>query len=139
MKEMAKTLKAWLKEGDYGTTDPVFPSTRGGALSTDAVQYLLTKHANAAQKICPSLKRKRVSPHVLRHTAAMRMLQAGIDRSVIALWLGHESVETTQMYLNADISMKEKILDKLDNIMPPKTYKGRYIADDRLLGFLRSL
>ena len=139
MKEMAKTLKAWLKEGDYGTTDPVFPSTRGGALSTDAVQYLLTKHANAAQKICPSLKRKRLSPHVLRHTAAMRMLQAGIDRSVIALWLGHESVETTQMYLDADISMKERILDKLDDIMPPKTYKGRYIADDRLLGFLKSL
>ena len=136
MKEMTRVLKAWLMERDYQPTDPVFPGTRGGALSTDAVQYLLAKHAATAQFSCPSLKRKRISPHVLRHTAAMQLLQAGVDRSMIALWLGHESVETTQIYLEADTAMKEQILEK---ITPFRTRKGRYKADDRLLDFLRTL
>jgi integrase/recombinase XerD len=136
MKEMTTILKAWLMERDYQPIDPVFPGTRGGALSTDAVQYLLAKHSATAQLRCHSLKRKRISPHVLRHTAAIQLLQAGVDRSMIALWLGHESVETTQIYLEADIDMKEKILEK---ITPFRTRKGRYKADDQLLDFLRAL
>ncbi len=136
MKEMTKVLKAWLSERDYHPKDPVFPGTRGGALSTDAVQYLLTKHSATAQLRCPSLKRKRISPHILRHTAAIRLLQAGVDRSVIALWLGHESVETTLMYLEADTAMKEQILKK---ITPFNSHTSRYVPDDKLLSFLRSL
>lgn len=136
MKQMVVILKTWLKEGDYGPLDPLFPSTRGGSLSNDAVQYLLAKYAVTAQKKCSSLKRKRIAPHVLRHTAAMQMFQAGVDRSMIALWLGHESVETTQIYLDADLTMKEKILEK---IAPFKMPKGRYIPDDQLLSFLSSL
>lgn len=136
MKEMTKVLRAWLKEGNYELTDPLFPSTRGTALSTDAVQYLLKKHIASACNRCPSLKDKRVSPHVLRHTAAMQMFQSGIDLTMIALWLGHESVETTQIYLDANIMLKQKILEK---ITPFKSYKGLYVADDKLLSFLRSI
>jgi len=87
-----------------------FPSIRGGRLSRDAVERLITKYTHRAEPTCPSLKRKSVSPHVLRHAAAMDLLQHGVDRSVIALWLGHESVETTQMYLHADLRLKEKAL-----------------------------
>ena len=136
MKQMIEVLKDWIKEGNYELTDPLFPSARGGPLSTDAVQYLLAKYAAIAQEKCPSLKRKRITPHVLRHTAAMQMLQAGIDRSMIALWLGHESVETTQIYLDANLAMKEKILEKM---VPLNVPKGRYKPDDRLLSFLSSL
>ena len=136
MKQMVVELRAWLKECNGSPEDPLFPSSRGGPLSTDAVQYLLIKYAAIAQNNCPSLKQKRVSPHVLRHTSAMQMLQAGIDRSMIALWLGHECVETTQIYLDADLSMKEKILEKM---VPLKVKKGRYIANDQLLTFLKSL
>ncbi len=136
MKQMVVKLKAWLKECNGRPEDPLFPSSRGGPLSTDAVQYLLTKYVTIAQNKCASLKQKRVSPHVLRHTSAMQMLQAGIDRSMIAIWLGHESVETTQIYLDADLSMKEKILEKM---VPLKVRSGRYKADDQLLVFLKSL
>ncbi len=135
-KPMVLKLQAWLKECNSGPKDPLFPSSRGGSLSIDAVQYLLAKYTAIAQNKCLSLKQKRVSPHVLRHTTAMQMLQAGIDRSMIALWLGHESVETTQIYLDANLSMKEKILEK---IVPVKARNGRYRADDYLLTFLKSL
>ncbi len=93
-----KLLVPWLRKGPQDTVAPVFPSTRGGSLSRDAVERLVTRHRQTAARRCPSLKRKTVTPHVLRHTAAMELLQHGIDRAVIALWLGHESVETTQMY-----------------------------------------
>jgi site-specific recombinase XerD len=100
------------------------------------VQYFLGKHRLTASKVCPSLKHKRVTVHRLRHTAAMDLLQAGVDRSVIALWLGHESVETTQIYLEATLAMKEQALAKTS---PPPGRVARYHPSDQLLGFLNSL
>jgi integrase/recombinase XerD len=129
-------LKAWLREPARGTSDIVFPNARGGRLSADGVQYLVAKHLVAARQRCPSLRQKRVSPHVLRHSAAMELLQGGVDRSVIALWLGHESVETTQIYLDANLALKEEALKKTT---PLNGKAGRYRADDRLLQFLKSL
>lgn len=136
MKGMVKVLKRWLVEHDFKQTDPLFPSVNGGSMSSDAVQYLLGKYIAIASRKCPSLARKRVSPHVLRHTAAMQLLHAGIDHAMIALWLGHESVETTHIYLEADLSLKEKLLE---SFAPLKVHRGRYVADDRLLGFLRAI
>ena len=117
-------------------TRRVFPSSRGGALSRDAVERLVARHHRTAQQHCLSLRRKKVTPHVLRHTAAMQLLQHGIDRSVIALWLGHESVETTQMYLHADLQLKEKALSQTT---PIDVKVGRYQPDDKLLAFLEGL
>lgn len=97
--ELTRVMRAWLRERKRLDGDALFPSLRNRSLSSDAVQKLVAKYANAAGKRCPSLNTKRITPHVLRHTAAVRLLQAGVDRSVIALWLGHEQVETTQMYL----------------------------------------
>jgi integrase/recombinase XerD len=135
-KQAATELKSWFQEGS-GSNGIVFPNARGGQLSADGVQYLLAKYITIAQKKCPSLKEKRVTPHVLRHTAAMELLQAGVDRSVIALWLGHESVETTQIYLDANLSLKEQALAKTTpaNTKPA----GRYRPDDTLLAFLKGL
>ncbi len=115
----------------------VFPNAQGTRLSPDGVQYLLAKHVAVARERCPALKEKRVTPHCLRHTAAMELLQAGVDRSVIALWLGHESIETTQIYLDADLALKEQALAKTTpaNVKPT----GRYRPDDKLLAFLKSL
>jgi site-specific recombinase XerD len=135
-KHAVSVMRAWLCERAGHPSDPVFPNARGGALSRDGVQYLLTKHLNAARKTCPSLRSKRVTPHVLRHSTAMQMLNAGVDRSVIALWLGHESVETTQMYIDADLALKEKVVEKA---APPKSCRGRFRANDRLIAFLKSL
>lgn len=129
-------LKAWLREPRRGDGDVLFPSAQGKRLSVHGVQYLLTKHRIAASKVCPSLKEKRVTVHRLRHTMAMDLLQAGVDRSVIALWLGHESVETTQIYLEATLAMKERALAKTS---PPNGRPGRYQPGDQLLGFLNSL
>ena len=93
-------------------------------LSTDGVEHLLKKHLATAKQQCPSLNKKHVTPHVLRHTTAMELLQCGVDRAVIALWLGHESVETTQMYLHADLKLKEKALAKTAPLgVPPGRYK----------------
>lgn len=111
-KSTVNVLAAWIKEQGKDDGKILFPSVRGGSLSSDSVQHLLAKYVSAARKTCPSLSSKRVSPHVLRHTAAMELLQAGVDRSLIALWLGHESVETTQIYLDADLALKEKVLAK---------------------------
>jgi len=114
----------------------VFPSIRGGPLSRDAIEALVTRHARRARERCPSLQPKQVTPHVLRHTAAMELLTHGVDRSVIALWLGHESVETTQMYLHADLRLKEQALAR---VSPVGITNGRYRPTEPLLAFLESL
>ena len=126
----------WLRECPSEPQDPVFPSSRGGHLSRDGIEYIVAKHTATAERKCRSLQRKHVSPHVLRHTTAMELLEHGIDRSVIALWLGHESVNTTDMYLHADLKMKERALDRTS---PPGSQCGRYKPDDQTLAFLNSL
>jgi site-specific recombinase XerD len=129
-------LKDWLREPQRGDGDVLFPSARGRALSVHGVQYLLDKHRMAASKVCPSLREKRVTVHRLRHTMAMDLLQSGVERSVIALWLGHESVETTQIYLDATLAMKERALAKTT---PSQAKSGRYQPVDPLLSFLNNL
>ena len=129
-------MTTWLRERPSDPGAPVFPSIRGGSLSRDAVESLLARHCRTAERHCPSLKQKNVTPHVLRHTAAMQLFEHGIDRSVIALWLGHESVETTQMYLHADLRLKEQALSR---ITPVDVKPGRYRPDDELLAFLEGL
>jgi integrase/recombinase XerD len=131
------TLKAWLKELPKSKESSLFPNVHGGRLSADAVQYLLGKYVSQAGADYPTLMRKRVSPHVLRHSAAMELLQAGVDCSVIALWLGHESIETTQVYLHAHLAMKEAALAKVPAFH--KAMSVRYRPRDRLLTFLDSL
>jgi site-specific recombinase XerD len=135
-KQTAAVLRAWLREVPDKTDAIVFPSARGARLSADGVQYLLAKHVAVASKSCASLQRRRITPHMLRHTTAMELLQAGMDSAVIALWLGHESVETTQIYLDADLAMKERALAKT---APPEGKPGRYRPTDRLLAFLKGL
>jgi len=136
-KSTAETLRRWIKEQPNGNeTKFLFPSLRGGRLSADAAQHLVAKHAAAAKRVCASLAKKRITPHVLRHTAAMELLQAGVDRALIAIWLGHESVETTQIYLDANLVLKEEILAKT---RPIKSRRGCYRPGDRLLSFLKSL
>jgi len=135
-KSTRAVLKTWLQEPQRGDDGVLFPSARGKQFSVHGVQYLLNKHRMAASKVCPSLKQKRVTVHRLRHTMAMDLLQAGVDRSVIALWLGHESVETTQIYLEATLAMKEQALARTT---PPQGKLGRFQPDDQLMGFLNSL
>jgi site-specific recombinase XerD len=137
---LAKTtvavLKAWLREPAKHNAEALFPNTNGGRLSSDSVADLLAKHVAFACQSCPSLREKHVTAHVLRHSMAMGLLQAGVDRAVIALWLGHESVETTQIYLEANLAMKEEILAKTT---PLNGKPGRYRPGDKLLAFLKSL
>src|SRR5882672_8115193 len=130
-------LQAWLKEPLRKGATALFPNVHGARLSADSVQSLLGKHVRVAHKSCPSLKAKSVSPHVLRHSAAMELLQAGVDCSVIALWLGHESVETTQTYLHAHLALKEAALAKLKPYERGK--RTRFQPNDRLLAFLEAL
>jgi integrase/recombinase XerD len=134
--EAVEVMAQWLLERLDDPAAPAFPSSRGGPLSRDAVERLVSRHQRTAQRHCPSLKRKKVTPHVLRHTAAMQLLRHGIDRSVIALWLGHESVETTQMYLHADLRLKEEALSKVTPLDVPM---GRFRPDNELLAFLDGL
>ena len=126
----------WLAEHHGDETEPLFPSRRNGHLSRDAVGVLVTKHTRRAAESCQSLATKKVTPHVLRHTCAMRLLAAGIDNSVIALWLGHESVETTQIYLHADLAIKQRALERT---APTGTKPGRYQVPDSLIAFLEAL
>lgn len=134
--ETADVMASWLCELNGQPKEPAFPSIRGGPLSRDAVERLVARHSKSAQSHCPSLRRKRITPHVLRHTAAMELLHHGVDRSVIALWLGHESVETTQMYLHADMRLKQKALSRTTPLgVKPAFYK----PDDELLAFLEGL
>lgn len=131
-----KELKAWMKEPMPGDSEFLFPTVHGRRMSADAVQNLLKKYTAIARQTCISLRKKRVSPHIARHTAAMELLQAGVDLSVIALWLGHESIETTQKYLDANIALKEAALAKT---VPINTRSHRFRPDDRLLQFLNGL
>jgi integrase/recombinase XerD len=126
-------LKNWVREHGGMPGDPLFPTRRGSSLSPDAVESLVAEHARTAARTCPSLRGKRVTPHVLRHTNAMQLLQAGVDTATIALWLGHERVQTTDIYLHADMSLKEKALARLT---PLSAKPGRYRAPDALMRFL---
>ncbi len=135
-KPTVAVLRAWLRERPRGGGRVLFPNARGTQLSADAVAYLLAKHVKAAAVQCPSLKDKHVTAHVLRHTMALDLLQAGVDRSVIALWLGHESIETTQIYLEASLAMKEQALART---APLNGQPRRYRPDDQLLAFLTGL
>jgi site-specific recombinase XerD len=129
-------LRVWLAERGGQDQDPLFATSRGHPLSRDAVQKLVAKHAAHAATICPSIASKHITPHTLRHSAAMALLHAGIDTSVIALWLGHDDPSSTQAYLHADMTIKEKALAR---VQPPNTSPGRYRAPDTLLAFLDSL
>jgi site-specific recombinase XerD len=129
-------LRVWLQERGGEPGDPLFPTSRGRRLSSDAVALLVAKYARLAEQRCPTLANKTVSPHVLRHSAAMSLLRAGVDVTVIALWLGHEQVETAQIYLHADLGIKERALARTT---PPSVAPGRYRAPDALLAFLETL
>ena len=135
-KDALAALRRWLAERNGQPSEVVFPNAQGSPLSRDGVEYLLGKHVATARLACASLKSKRVSPHVLRHSTAMDLLQHGVDRSVIALWLGHESMETTQVYLHANLALKEQALAKTE---PLKSPPGRYRPNDKLLAFLQGL
>jgi integrase/recombinase XerD len=135
-KDTITALRTWQRAQQSHPEAPGFPNARGGPLSRDGVAYLLTKHVPTAQQQCPSLQGKRVSPHVLRHSAAMALLHSGVDCAVIALWLGHESMDTTQMSLHASRELKQQALDKTT---PVNGRPGRSHPDDDLLAFLKSL
>ncbi|MBX9940205.1 MAG: site-specific integrase [Candidatus Obscuribacterales bacterium] len=134
-RQAVEILQAWLNELS-DASEFLFPNARKGRLSADGMQYVVNKHVASASERCPSLKGKRVTPHVLRHTTAMELLQAGVDRAMIALWLGHESLDTTQVHMHANIALKQQILAKTTM---PDGLPGFYKPDDRLLAFLRSL
>lgn len=134
--EAALVLTLWLKERAGLDDDPLFPTLRGTRLSRDAIEQMVHKYVHVAAKSCPSLANRRVTPHVLRHSTAMDLLHHGVDQSVIALWLGHESVQTTQIYVHADMRLKEKALAR---VAAPELKPGRYRPDDALLSFLESL
>lgn len=135
-KDAVAALRAWLRERRGQPTEPLLPNARGHPLSRDGVEYLLAKHAAVARTRCPSLRGKRVSPHVLRHSLAMELLQSGVDQSVIALWLGHETLDTVQVYVHANLELKEKALA---HIQPFTRNSRRFRPADRLLAFLQSL
>lgn len=136
MPAIRAVLKAWLAERDGEPTDPLFPTVTGGRLSRDAIERRLTRHLAVAADTCPSLRAKHVTTHTLRHTAAMRLLLAGNDITVIALWLGHEQIETTNIYLHADMTHKQRAIDRT---RPLATKPGRYRPPDSLLAFLEAL
>jgi len=134
--DVAAILKDWLSRQTGGPDHPLFPSSNGGHLSADALQRLVSRHVVTARQTCSSLIPKKVTPHTLRHGAAMALLRRGVDLSVIALWLGHESTETTQVYLHADMQLKERALAHTTSSgLVPK----RFRPPDPLLAFLESL
>lgn len=134
--ETIGVIRVWMAERQGTPTDPLFPSRRGGPLTRDAVAARISSHTETASTVCRSLATKHVTPHVLRHTCAMRLLAAGVDTTVIALWLGHENVETTQIYLHADLTIKERAIARTT---PTGTKPGRYRPPDTLLAFLEAL
>jgi site-specific recombinase XerD len=135
-KPTVAVLRTWLTERAGQPHEPLFPTRTGRPLSRDALERRITIHVKTAATTCPTLQTKTVSAHVLRHTAAMRLLHAGVDTSVIALWLGHEQVETTQIYLHADMTLKEQALSRTT---PRNVAPGRYRPPDTLLAFLEAL
>jgi integrase/recombinase XerD len=134
-RQTVAVLQSWVKELPLGKEQILFPNNRGGRLS-NVGSYLLKRHVAIANEACPSLRNKHVTPHSLRHSAAMELLQAGVDTTVIALWLGHESIETTHIYLEADSAMKEKALAMTK---PHEGCSGTYKPGDALLAFLKAL
>lgn len=135
-KTTASMLKKWLMQEQYAPENPVFPNRMGKPLSLTGIEYRLRVAVQQASKICPALRDRIVSPHSIRHTTAMHLLQSGVDLSVIALWLGHENPATTHMYMEADLAMKERALGKLHET---RTRSIRYIPKDKLLHFLEGL
>jgi len=133
----ARLLQKWITDRHAGPGDPLFPSRAGGHLSRDAVADLLDRHLPAARRACPSLEGKHVTPHTLRHTAAMALRQAGIDLATIALWLGHATTRSTDIYMHADLAIKEQALARTAPAAAGKP--GRYKPGDSLLTFLESL
>lgn len=129
-------LHAWLAERNGSPAEPLFPSRHGKPLSRDAIEHRIALYTATAAESCPTLREKKVTAHVFRHTAAMRLLEAGIDTTVIALWLGHEQVDTTAIYLHADLGIKERALARART---PTTKPGRYQPPDALLAFLEAL
>ena len=134
--DTVKVIEAWINEQGNVANAPLFASNRGGPLSRDSVERIVARHCRTASETCPSLGDKKITPHSLRHGAAMALLHQGVGCTVIALWLGHESVETTQIYLHADLRIKEKAMEKT---RPIGVEPGRFKPDDTLLGFLKSL
>ncbi len=131
-----EVLRTWLAERHGAASEPLFPTNTGRQLSRDAIELRVSHHVRAAAQACPSLRVKKVSAHTLRHTSAMRLLLSGVDVTVIALWLGHEQISTTNVYLHADMSQKERAIARTT---PPNTTPGRYRAPDTLLAFLEAL
>ena len=135
-KPTTAVLRVWLTERAGQPIDPLFPTREGKQLSRDALEHRLAKHVSTATRTAPTLAEKKITMHVLRHTAAMRLLHAGVDTSVIALWLGHEQVETTQIYIHADLALKEQALARTT---PSNSAPGRYQPPDNILTFLNNL
>jgi site-specific recombinase XerD len=129
-------LRVWIAELGHIGDQPVWPTRRGGPLNPDSVGDLIDRHVNTARENFPDWTTKKVTPHTLRHTTAMTLLAAGVDTSVIAMWLGHEHTQTTQIYLHGDLTMKERALART---APLNTPPGRYQAPDTLLAFLEAL
>jgi integrase/recombinase XerD len=129
-------LKAWLAERAGAPDEPLFPTRTGTRLSRDAIEHRLATHLHTAATSCPSITAKHITMHTLRHTAAMRLLLAGNDITVIALWLGHEQISTTNIYLHADMTHKQKAIDRT---RPINARPGRYQPTDTLLAFLETL
>ncbi|WP_145693835.1 tyrosine-type recombinase/integrase, partial [Gemmobacter caeni] len=134
-RDTARLIAGWIRDRK-DSEGPLFPSIRGDRLSRDALEHLVRKYCAKAAQTCPSLEGKRVTPHTLRHSTAMELLHSGVDQAVIALWLGHESVETTQIYIHADMRLKENALRQ---VTAPGVKSSRYRPDDQLLAFLESL
>ncbi len=135
-KQTITAMRTWTRERAGQPDNPLFPTSTGRPLTRDALERRLAKHAATAAAACPTLTAKTITPHVLRHTAAMRLLHAGVDTTVIALWLGHEQIQTTRIYLHADLAIKQKALDRT---APPTVKPGRYQPTDRVLAFLDAL
>jgi integrase/recombinase XerD len=135
-RQTVAVLRTWTRERAGYPADPLFPTRTGKPLTRDAIERRLAKHVSSAEPRCPTLHSKRVSMHVLRHTAAMMLLTAGVDTSTIALWLGHEQERTAHIYLHADLAIKQRALDR---VTPPDGRPGRYRPPDRLLAFLEDL